>query len=245
MAGTTGRRPRLADAIIDELAGEILRGDLPAGGLLPPEPQLSERFGVSRTVVREAIKRLQSLGLIEVRHGIGTIVLGHAAWDDLDPDLIRIRAEAGLIGDLAADLFAIRRTIEVDIAGIAALLRSDDDVATLSAIVQAMRAPGIAPAVYTDLDLAFHDALLDAARNRLLAKMMQPVNQIRRIGSLITTGSMERVIPDSIAGHERILAAIVAGDAERARAEMADHLDEFARDLITGLSSVGAGLPAE
>jgi len=237
--GTTGRRPRLADAIIAELAGEILRGDLPEGQLLPPEPQLSERFGVSRTVVREAIKRLQSLRLIEVRHGIGTIVLGHDAWDDLDPDLIRIRAEAGLIGDLAADLLAIRRTIEVEIAGLAASLRTEEDLAALRGIVQAMRAPGIVPEVYTDLDLAFHDALLDAARNRLLAKMMRPVSQIRRIGSMISTGSRQQVIPDSIIGHERILAAVEAGDAERARAEMADHLDEFARDLISGLASAG------
>ncbi|MGC4104772.1 MAG: FadR/GntR family transcriptional regulator [Thermomicrobiales bacterium] len=235
----TGRRPRLADAIINDLGGEILRGDLAEGQLLPPEPQLSERFGVSRTVVREAIKRLQSLGLIEVRHGIGTIVLGHAAWDDLDPDLIRIRADAGLIGDLAEDLFAIRRTVEVEVAGLAAQLRDDADLIRLASTVEAMRAPGITPESYTDLDIAFHDVLLDAARNRLLAKMMQPVNQIRRIGSLITTGSMQRVIPDSIVGHERILAAVAAGDPDRARAEMADHLDEFARDLITGLSSAG------
>ena len=237
MTTGTGRRPRLADAIIDELAVDILRGELAEGQLLPPEPQLSERFGVSRTVVREVIKRLQSLGLIEVRHGIGTIVLPHSAWDDLDPDLIRIRAGAGLIGDLAQDLFAIRRTVEVEVAGTAARLRSAEDVAALSAVVAAMRAPGITAEAYTDLDIAFHDLLLAASGNRLLTKMMRPVTQIRRIGSLITTGSMGRVIPDSIAGHERILAAIEAGDAERARAEMADHLDEFARDLISGLSS--------
>lgn len=237
MISGSGRRPRLADAIIDALAVEIMRGELDEGQLLPPEPQLSDRFGVSRTVVREAIKRLQSLGLIEVRHGIGTIVLAHSAWDDLDPDLIRIRTGAGLIDDLAQDLFAIRRTIEVEVAGAAARLRSEEDIAALAAILEAMRAPGITPAAYTDLDIAFHDVLIDIARNRLLAKMMRPVTQIRRIGSLITTGTMARVIPDSIAGHERILAAIEAGDDARARTEMAVHLDEFARDLIVGLST--------
>ncbi|MGB3328420.1 MAG: FadR/GntR family transcriptional regulator [Thermomicrobiales bacterium] len=240
MPTMTPRRPHLADAIIDELAGEILRGALGEGQLLAPEPQLSERFGVSRTVVREAIKRLQSLGLIEVRHGIGTIVLGPDEWDDLDPDLIRIRTNAGLIGDLAEDLFAVRRIIEVEVAGVAAQARSDQDIVALTAIVEAMRAPEMVPAHYTDLDIAFHDALLAAAGNRLLAKMMQPVNEIRRIGSLITTGTIQRVIPDSIVGHERILAAVEAGDADRARAEMADHLDEFARDLAAGLSSAAA-----
>lgn len=112
------RRPRLADAIIEEIAIDILRGDIPQGTLLAPEPQLSERFGVSRTVVREAVKRLQSLGLIDVRHGIGTIVLGPEQWDDFDPDLIRIRASAGLIGDLAHDLFAIRQPIPISISRI-------------------------------------------------------------------------------------------------------------------------------
>lgn len=237
MASNAIRRPRLADAIIDALGGEILRGDLVAGQALPPEPLLSDRFGVSRTVVREAIKRLQSLGLIEVRHGIGTIVLDHEAWDDLDPELIRIRAESGLIGDLAEDLFAIRRAVEVLVAGEAARLRTDADIEELSAIVADMQEPDIVPEHYTDLDIAFHNVLLDAAGNKLLAKMMAPVSQIRRIGSLISTASRDRVIPDSIAGHKRILAAVEAGDSDRACTEMADHLDEFARDLIAGLSA--------
>lgn len=231
------RRPRLADAIIEEIAIDILQGEIAPGSLLAPEPQLSNRFGVSRTVVREAVKRLQSLGLIDVRHGIGTVVLGSESWDDFDPDLIRIRASAGLIGDLADDLFAIRRTIEVQVAADAARNRTDAHLGQLKAILEQMRTAGADPGEYTDLDLAFHNVLLEASGNKLLAKMMQPVNQIRRIGSLITTASQSRVIPDSIAGHEAIYGALAAGDAERARQLMASHLDEFARDLIDGLSS--------
>ncbi|MGI8485593.1 MAG: FadR/GntR family transcriptional regulator, partial [Thermomicrobiales bacterium] len=231
------RRPRLADAIIEEIAIDILRGDIPQGALLAPEPQLSERFRVSRTVVREAVKRLQSLGLIDVRHGIGTIVLGPEQWDDFDPDLIRIRASAGLIGDLADDLFAIRRMIEVQVAADAARHRTGEQLSTLATIVDRMREKRGDPAAYTDLDIDYHNLLLAAGGNTLLAKMMQPVNQIRRIGSLITSASQPRVIPDSIAGHEAIYAAIEASDADLARQLMADHLDEFARDLIDGLSS--------
>lgn len=227
----------MADAIIEEIAIDILRDDIPQGTLLAPEPQLSERFGVSRTVVREAVKRLQSLGLIDVRHGIGTIVLGPEQWDDFDPDLIRIRASAGLIGDLAHDLFAIRRMIEVQVAADAARYRTEEQLSALAAIIDRMRAERADPATYTDLDIAYHNLLLAAGGNTLLAKMMQPVNQIRRIGSLITSVSQPRVIPDSIAGHEAIYAAIAASDPDLARQLMADHLDEFARDLINGLSS--------
>ncbi len=241
--GATGasasRRPRLADAIIEEIAIDILRHEISPGTLLAPEPQLSERFGVSRTVVREAVKRLQSLGLIDVRHGIGTVVLGPERWDDFDPDLIRIRASAGLIGDLADDLFAIRRMIEVQVAADAALYRTDEHLIELASIIREMDANRGDPTTYTDLDLAYHNVLLTATGNTLLGKMMQPINQIRRIGSLITSVSQERVIPDSIAGHEAIYAAIEARDAEAARQLMADHLDEFARDLIDGLSSGG------
>lgn len=231
------RRPRLADAIIEEIAIDILRHEVPQGALLAPEPQLSDRFGVSRTVVREAIKRLQSLGLIDVRHGIGTVVLGPESWDDFDPDLIRIRASAGLIGDLADDLFAIRRMIEVQVAADAARNRTPEHLVELGAIVEQMRAARSDLATYTDLDIAYHNLLLVAGGNTLLVKMMQPVNQIRRIGSLITTSSQQRVIPDSIAGHEAIYEALKAGDPALAQHMMADHLDEFARDLIDGLSS--------
>jgi DNA-binding GntR family transcriptional regulator len=70
--------------------------------------------------------------------------------------------------------------------------------------------------------------------------MMQPVNQIRRIGSLITSAELDYVIPGSILGHERILRAIAARDAIDARDQMAIHLDEFARDLIHGIESTGA-----
>jgi len=233
------RRPRLADAIIEEIAIDILRQNIPPGTLLAPEPQLSDRFGVSRTVVREAIKRLQSLGLIDVRHGIGTVVLDPESWDDFDSDLIRIRASAGLIGDLADDLFAIRRMIEVQVAADAARNRTPGHLAELAAIVEQMRSARSDPVTYTDLDIAYHNLLLVASGNTLLVKMMQPVNQIRRIGSLITTSSQQRVIPDSIAGHEAIYDAVEAGDPRLAHQLMADHLDEFARDLIDGLSSSG------
>ncbi|HEU0165572.1 MAG TPA: FadR/GntR family transcriptional regulator [Thermomicrobiales bacterium] len=234
------RRPRLADAIIESIAIDILRGDARPGSLLPPEPQLSERYGVSRTVVREAIKRLQSLGLIDVRHGIGTIVLDSTSWDDFDPDMIRIRTNAGFIGDLADDLFAIRRVIEVQVVADAATNRTQDQLRELEAIVDQMRTPGIDHVVYTDLDIDFHNVLLEAAGNALLVKMMQPVNQIRRIGSLITSAELDYVIPGSIRGHERILQAIAAMDAADARQQMATHLDEFARDLIRGIESTGA-----
>src|SRR5690242_12043185 len=72
---TLSRRPRLADAIVAEIAAEIIRGDLAAGQMLQTEPQLCERFAVSRTVVREAMAQLARDGLVRIRQGAGTVVL--------------------------------------------------------------------------------------------------------------------------------------------------------------------------
>lgn len=237
MPTRAARRPRLADAIIDEIAVEILQGSIAPGSLLTPEPQLSERFGVSRTVVREAIKRLQSLGLIEVRHGIGTVVLGPERWDDFDPDLIRIRAASGLIADLADDLFAIRRIIEIPVAAEAVRHRTDAQVERLGEILHRMQDPEVDPATYTDLDIEFHNILFEATGNMLLVKLMRPISQMRRIGSLMTTSVHTSVVQESRADHEAIYQAMADGDAERAHEAMIAHLDAFERDLIEGLAS--------
>src|SRR5258708_4100740 len=86
-------RRRLHEGMVAELSQGIARGELAAGSQLPPEPQLAEACGVSRTVVREAIQALVHRGLVTVDQGRGTIVSPPEAWDQLDPIVLRVRLE--------------------------------------------------------------------------------------------------------------------------------------------------------
>lgn len=231
------RRPPLADALVTEIAADILAGRLPPGTALPPEPQLCERFGVSRTVVREAVVRLQRIGVLGIRRGIGTTVLARTHWHELDPELLWVRAATGLIGDLVPDLLAVRRMVEVEVAGEAALSRSDVDLSRMASLIEAMLEAGDSPVAQTDADIAFHEALIIAGGNRIMREMMRPINQIRRIGSILTTSTGPSIIVTSIAGHQSIFDAVAAGDARAARQAMTSHIGQFERELHNALTS--------
>jgi GntR family transcriptional regulator, transcriptional repressor for pyruvate dehydrogenase complex len=233
------RRNRLADAVVAELAAGIVAGRLTEGTVLPAEPQLCTRFRVSRTVVREATARLAGMGLVRINQGSGTTVLGREQWHDLAPELIQIRAANGLIADLARDLLEVRRIVEVEVAGYAALRRSDELLAHLATLLDLMEARNSDPVGYTDADLAFHDALLVASGNVLLQQIMRPVNELRRVGSVITASrdrSLDRFTA-AMEGHRAIFAAVAIQDAAAAREAMALHVAQFEGDLMETMTS--------
>jgi GntR family transcriptional regulator, galactonate operon transcriptional repressor len=234
------QRPRLSDAIVTDLATAILAGEIEAESLLPPEPRLCQRFRVSRTVVRDAMARLQRCGLISVRQGHGTVVRPRHEWQELDPDVLEIRAATGQIGDIMPALLEIRRMVEVEAAGLAAQRRTGDDLSILREHVEAMEA--VLPDVdgYNDVDIAFHNAVIDATHNELMRPMMQPINQLRRIGSRITTMRSKASIDNSMAGHHAILAAIEHQDRATAREAMAEHIAQFERDLADAFTRAPA-----
>jgi GntR family transcriptional repressor for pyruvate dehydrogenase complex len=237
------RRPRLSDAVVGDLAADIISGRIVPGSTLPTEPQLCARFGVSRTVVREAIARLADDGLVRVRQGIGTDVQPRDAWNDLDPDLLRVRAERGLIADLLPHLLEVRRMIEVEAAGMAATRRDAADLARLQALVSLMDGAVDDRVAYNDGDVAFHEALIAATANDLLRQVMRPVHQVRRVGSLLTSRD-PAVTRASLDGHCEILAAVEAGDADAAREAMARHIGQFERDMARAVLGSSNGKTA-
>ncbi|MCC6314947.1 MAG: FadR family transcriptional regulator [Thermomicrobiales bacterium] len=228
------RHPRLSDRIVMTLAGRIIEGQMPASTVLPPEPQLCDEFGVSRTVIREAVARMAADGLVQVRQGSGTVVLPHERWNDLSPDLLRARTESGLIGDLVPDLLETRRIVEVEAAGLTALRRTAAHLADLERLLADMAASLDDTALYNAADIAFHETLISATGNILLLKMMRPVNQVRRIGSLLTARDIA-VARQSLAGHREIHAAVAERQPAAARAAMDRHIGQFERDLAHSL----------
>jgi DNA-binding FadR family transcriptional regulator len=242
---TKTRRARLSDEVVEHLSIDILTGRFAPETLLPPEPRLCERFGVSRSVVREAVARLARNGLLQVRHGVGTVVLARCHWNELDTEILRIRAANGLIGDLARDLLEIRRLVELEVAALAAQRRSEPHIAQIRQHLDTMSAEADNADGYTQADIAFHEALIAASGNDLLRQLMKPVNQVRSIGSILTIRRHPQGTIDSLRDHQEIYDAVVAGDAAAARAAMERHIAQFEHDLLDALVLANQGRLAE
>jgi DNA-binding FadR family transcriptional regulator len=237
---TDGRAVRLG--LPDQIVGELLRavadGSYPPGSRLPPEAELAARARVSRLTLREAVKVLRDKGVLRVEQGRGTFVNPPAAWSALDADLLASRtALSG--GLLTPQIVEARRVVEVGIAGLAAARRTDEDLASMRAVVDTMRtthAEGDVEA-FSVADSAFHETVLHAAGNPFLTALFEPirtlVHQVR-----VSTSHLPLSRELAIAAHTRILEAVEAQDEEEARRAVSDHLDETHRTALDGSAAV-------
>ncbi|MCX6018413.1 MAG: FadR/GntR family transcriptional regulator [Chloroflexi bacterium] len=221
---------RLPEQVADSLCEEIFSGALPPESTLPTEPELCVRFGVSRTVVREAVRLLVSKGLVEVRHGSGMRVRPQAMWDLLDPQVLFGRLQHERNFDLLAEILEVRRIIEIEVAGLAARRRTDEDLVQLRALLVAMQAALHDADAYTALDYEFHEMLLRAACNRLLIEILRPVAEVLRAARCITN-RRARSLTASQRGHIKLVNAIAAKDVDAARDAMQRHIVQFEQDI--------------
>ncbi|TFY97709.1 FadR/GntR family transcriptional regulator [Ramlibacter humi] len=218
------RRGRsLAHDLVDSLAGEIRAGRLRPGDKLPTESEFMKTWGVSRTVVREALSRLQAAGAVETRHGIGTFVLAPAAGQGfrIDP------AELATAVDVLAVL-ELRISLETESAGLAAQRRTDWQLQGLRAALDDLenastQGDAIGP------DLRFHIAIAEATGNRYFADIMAYLGATliprARINSpRIAMEDLPQYLRRVNREHEEIYEAIARRDAESARAAMRLHL---------------------
>lgn len=219
------RRPRsLALDLVDAIGDRIRNGQLAAGHKLPTEAAIMEEFGVSRTVVREAISKLQAAGLVQTRHGIGTFVMGpgEAAPFRVAPE------QLATLHDVIAVL-ELRIGVETEAAGLAAVRRTDADLgrmrAALAAFAEAVASGGDA----VGPDFQFHLEVARATQNQRFAELMSALG-----ATIIPRARLAPAAPASAESsaylqrvgleHESILQAIEARDAEAARAAMRTHL---------------------
>ncbi|MDB5898216.1 MAG: GntR family transcriptional regulator [Ramlibacter sp.] len=219
------RRPRtLAHDVVDTLAGRVRDGSLAPGEKLPTEAAIMEEFGVSRTVVREAISRLQAAGLVATRHGVGTFVvgMGDAATFRISPD------QLGTLQDVIAVL-ELRIGVETECAALAASRRSADNLATLRNALTAFNAAVQEGRDAVGPDFQFHLEIARATQNHhfvdlmaTLGGMMIPRARLEPPGPL--TPEREAYLRRVNAEHESIVEAISRQDPEAARAAMRTHL---------------------
>jgi GntR family transcriptional repressor for pyruvate dehydrogenase complex len=230
---------RIYAEIVRQIRGLIADGQLKSGDRLPPERDLADRFRVSRTSVREALRALESTGLIEIRAGEGAFVRRVSVEALVEPLALVILSHREAI----ADLYEARRLLEPPIAKVAAERASPDEVAELARILDEQAREVAAGRTGLAQDAAFHTAIAHSAHNRAITRIVTTLMDLlaqTREESLHTPGRPERSHGD----HRRVLAAIQTGDGEAARQAMLDHLVAVERLVIGRDASGDVGEPA-
>ncbi len=205
--------PRLsaAEAVFNALRTEIESGRLEVGAKLSSETTLAQRYEVSRSVVREALRSCTALGLTVTKTGKGTFVVANRVAKDL------------VLGHYSArDLTEARPHIEVPAAGLAAQRRTAEELETLRDIVTAMTAEDD-PEAWVTLDSSFHAAIARASGNKVFESVVAEMRDAQAHQSETLNIVADRQLASDFE-HQRILQAIEGGDAAGARAAMAEHL---------------------
>lgn len=229
----TGNR---VEPVAQGVARRILEGEFAPGQQLPTESELQMAWGVSRSVVREAMKMLASQGLVRIEQGRGTFVSdAPEAPLSTQLELTLRRSTPGHSFDTEtpedwAHLLDVRRVLEVAVAERAAQHASAHDIAAMSAAIAAMRDKPDEPTGYVDADLAFHRALAAATGNPLWPALLNSLNDLlRRYREAGFRGAQGALL--AARQHEAILAAVRAGDGVAAAAAMQEHLQKSEQDL--------------
>lgn len=218
-------RPRtLAHQLVDSLGQRIRDGRLARGDKLPTEAAFMAEFRVSRTVVREAISRLQAAGLVETRHGIGTFVVG-----PIGGSAFRIgREQLSTLHDVIA-MLELRIGVEVEAAGLAARRRTPENLATMHEALDAFTRAVEAGRDAVSADFQFHLEIMRATQNPHFANLILTLGTTiiprARLDPAVTADEARQAYLRKVnAEHESILDAITNQDAEAARAALRTHL---------------------
>ena len=219
-------KERLYQEIVEQIQQQILSGALKPGDQIPAERDLAERFGVSRTAVREAIKSLTEKGLIEVFVGRGTFVTNLSPDRVVESMTLLLRNEPHNV----ASLQEARELLEVPTARLAALRRSDTNVARLRAIEAEIEEEHTVSPRLIDGDTEFHVEVARATGNPVLVLLSQTIVALLRTERLYRE-DFDASLPMAFADHREIVEAIADGNSDRAGRAMSDHLAHVAVPL--------------
>ena len=220
------RRSRLYQSIVEQIESLLEKGELRPGDQLPPERALAEQFQVSRASVREALRTLELLGVVETRAGGGTFVR-QVAPDDLVRPLHSLIAR----GHSIPDVIEFRGLIEPALAALAATRISDAQLAELREIIAAQERKVAAGETYVEEDTRFHEVIGDAAKNELLTTMLAVIWDVLRASREQWLQTNQRA-HTSLDAHRRILDALSRRDAEAARTASAQHIRAVGEGIL-------------
>jgi DNA-binding FadR family transcriptional regulator len=231
--GRTYPRRGLHGAVVHEIGVRIVKGELRPGDTLPDNGALDEA-GVSRTVVREAIKVLAAKGLVASRPKVGTRVRPRRDWNLLDPDVLAWQIEAGPDAHFLEQALELRRMIEPAAARLAAERASESQIAALYEAYEEMFAAGDDLDAFMAPDLRFHSLLLEACGNELLEHMSGIFTAVLRTVFAYSSSS-SRSYPRAARRHRAIVKAIEARDPDAAEQAVLRLIDDTKRNLSSAL----------
>jgi len=218
----------LSKRVAEALSAEIRSGRLKPGDKLPTEPELVKQFSVSRTVVREAVSRLKSIGLIDSRQGSGVFVL-EAALSPLSFDASDVVSKNSVI-----QMVELRRALEAEVADLAALRRASTDVTLIRQALVALNKAVADGGDGVQQDVAFHLAIANAAKNPYLLSTLQYLRGFLHGATRVTRANEAQrgdFAREARAEHDSILAAIEASDPLAARAAAFNHMNNAIRRI--------------
>ena len=221
---------------VDLLGHAIISGRYAIGASLPPEPLLCEELGVSRTVVREAVKSLVAKGLIITGPKLGTRVLPEEHWNWFDPDVITWQSQNGLTPEFLKDLQDLRRVVEPAAVRMAAERATAQDLDEIEVAFAGMKKAVEFGGDYVTFDLRFHQGLMRASHNRMLIQMSKALGALLRTSFEISTSKKDGP-KSSLSMHREVLDAVIAKEPVRAETAILKLIDGARDDIQLILGS--------
>lgn len=195
---------------------DIIAGRYAEGTRLPGDTELTAMFGVSRPVLRESVKTLVAKGLLSTKARVGTVVRERVAWNMFDADVLAWHLDAGIDKRFLDDLAEIRLAVEPRAAALAAMQRSEEDIAELKRSMDRMRKEASDSADFADADLALHVGVARASGNLFMRSIGHVIEAALRASFLLSAPVEPEDRETVLLWHQKIVDAIAAGDSEAA-----------------------------
>lgn len=215
---------RLGVAVVHDLVSAIVTGEVASGESLPPEGTLSQHFGVSRTVIRESVKRLEEKGLVTVVQGRGTAAQPSTSWNILDPVVLSVLIEHDDSLGVLDELAEVRSALEGSMSADTAARRTDAELEQLRVAFDHMAATMADADAYAQADADFHFLVMTLSGNRLAESITKILFQRARTNTRFVQNQTQAAFTATLDEHRRILDAIAAADAPAAESAMRDHI---------------------
>ena len=222
------KRASICDLVIEEIKSAILNKEFLPGDKLPSEAELAQAYSVGRGSVREALKRLEMVGMVNIIHGKGVIV---ADQDSVQDRMRFLDSSLALSAPQLQEVMEARRIIEQAAVRLAAARATPDQLKKMEEVVELMERSLEAPGEFVNHDLVFHLTLAEASGNSLLPHFLESIRSLikKQLGSTIRSSESAK---QSNQHHQKVLRAVQKGDGDAAARFISKHIDQIEKFMM-------------